>query len=54
MNNTYIEQLERRVAELIKERDEYDARRRDAMEKVEEWRRKYWELVGEAKREMAR
>jgi hypothetical protein len=33
-----IERLELRIAELIKERDQYDARRREAMEKLEEYR----------------
>lgn len=33
-----IEILERRIADLLKERDEYDARRREAIEKLEEYR----------------
>jgi hypothetical protein len=37
----YVEQLETRIAELITERDEYDKRRRAAMEKCEEWRVRY-------------
>ena len=33
-----IEQLELRIAELIKERDEYDKRRREAIESANEYR----------------
>lgn len=32
------------IAGIIKERDEYDLRRRAAMEMVEEWRQKCWKL----------
>jgi hypothetical protein len=42
-----VERLECRIADLIKERDEYDARRREAMNKVEEWRQKCWKLKEE-------
>ena len=42
---THIEGLELRIAELIVERNQYDERRRDAMEKVEEYRAKYQELL---------
>jgi serine phosphatase RsbU (regulator of sigma subunit) len=38
-----IERLERRISELIEQRDYYDQRRRDAMQKAEEYRRKWQE-----------
>jgi antirestriction protein len=40
------EQLAAQNAELIKERDQYDACRRGAMASCEEWRLKCWELEG--------
>lgn len=42
-----IEKFELRIAELIKERDEYDARRREAMNKIEEYRKNCWKLEEE-------
>ncbi len=38
---SYVEQLETRISDLIEERDEYDKRRRAAMELVEYWRNLY-------------
>ena len=44
-NQKHIERLEIRICELLKERDQYDKQRRAAMEKVEEYRAKYQELL---------
>lgn len=41
---SYAEQLEKRVAMLKEERDQYDLRRCEAIKKVEEWRLKCREL----------
>jgi hypothetical protein len=47
MKNKEIEKLELRVAELIKERDQYHKQLQEAHGKTEEWRVKYQQLKGE-------
>lgn len=39
------EQLEVRIGDLIKERDEYDKRRKDALITTETWRNRYHDLT---------
>ncbi len=46
----YIELLESRIVEANEHRNLYDARRRDAMGKIEEWRSKCFELEAKLKK----
>jgi len=51
-DNCFFEKLEARVAELTKEKNEYNARRKEAMVKIEEWRtkaQKYLEALNKIK-----
>lgn len=40
-----IERLEHRVSEVLKDRDEYDLRRRESMQSVEKWRLKCFRFM---------